>query len=248
MKAALKISLVLNLGLAGCLVYILVHPWRAGDTPVQPATAAATRPAQTVAASPPPVAQPEEPKPFRWSQLESLNDYRIFLANLRAIGCPEPTVEDIVRGDTERAFSFKRRQLNLDGSGTGPWSAWRETQLVANLLGEPLAVAAPTEQSPARDGMPLPPPSYPLVMQSVDLDALGLNEDQKQVIARIRQQFTDAIGGTNQNPDDPAYLARWQKAQPESDNMIKGLLGVTIFENYQLAARESSQDATAGKP
>jgi len=74
------------------------------------------------------------------------------------------------------------------------------------------------------------------VLQKVDLDALGLNEEQKQVITRIQQQFIDEVGGPNQDPGDPAYLERWKKAQPGSDDMLKALLGVTIFENYQLAA------------
>src|SRR5437868_6638046 len=31
---------------------------------------------------------------FHWSQIES-SDYRAYIANLRAIGCPEPTIRDI---------------------------------------------------------------------------------------------------------------------------------------------------------
>ncbi len=65
----------------------------------------------------------------------SAGDYRAYIANLRAIGCPEPTIEDIVRGDAARAFSWERRELGLDGSGAGPWSRSHEMQLVASLLG-----------------------------------------------------------------------------------------------------------------
>src|SRR3989442_5976353 len=32
---------------------------------------------------------------FRWGQLES-TDYRIYIGNLRAVGCPEETVRDII--------------------------------------------------------------------------------------------------------------------------------------------------------
>jgi hypothetical protein len=75
-------------------------------------------------------------KPFRWSQLMSAKDYRVYVANLRAIGCPEPTIEDIVRGDVDRTFSWERSQLGLDGSGSGPWSRSREMKLIGSLLGE----------------------------------------------------------------------------------------------------------------
>jgi len=94
---------------------------------------------------------------FRWNQLVSAGDYRIYIANLRAIGCPESTIEDIVRGDAARAFSWERRELGLNGSGAGPWSRSREMQLVASLLGaHPPAgtttVAQNTGSGPERDG------------------------------------------------------------------------------------------------
>jgi hypothetical protein len=246
MKTALKISSLLNLGLAGGLFYILAHqrPEKGDSAPA--AAAAASRPAQT-AVCVPPAARQVEPPPFRWSQLESTNDYRVYVANLRAIGCPEPTVEDIVRGDAERAFFMKRRELHLDGSGTGPWSAQAQMRVVACLLGE-----TPAGEAPAAD-VALPPkpdwtPLTPLVVQNVDLNALGLNEDQKEVVARIKQQFVDAVGGPNQDPNDPAYLARWQKSQREVDNMLRGMLGRTVFQNYLLAAQQTAPNPESGNP
>jgi hypothetical protein len=86
--------------------------------------------------------------PLRWNQLVSTGDYRTFIANLRAIGCPEPTIEDIVRGDTARVFSWERRELGLDGSNTDSWSRSRELQLVASLLGtRPLSGTTAVVQS-----------------------------------------------------------------------------------------------------
>lgn len=41
---------------------------------------------------------------FQWAQLES-GDYRVYIANLRAIGCPEETIRDIVTADVEELFS-----------------------------------------------------------------------------------------------------------------------------------------------
>lgn len=81
----------------------------------------------------------KQPEAFRWSELLPAKDYRRYIANLRAIGCPEATIEDIVRGDTGRAFAWERNQLGLDGSGAGPWSRAQERQLVASLLELPAA-------------------------------------------------------------------------------------------------------------
>jgi len=136
MKATLRISIWLNLALLGGVIFILVHQ-RKGGVVAAPPTSSETKPPVPVAAAPAPAKLLEtESEPFHWSQLVSSKDYRIYVANLRASGCPEATVEDIVRGDTGRAFSWERSQLGLDGSGVGPWSRQSEMQLVASLLNE----------------------------------------------------------------------------------------------------------------
>jgi hypothetical protein len=220
----------LNLGLAGCLIHVLSSQRREASV-TQPLP-----PAQPVAVSPVPAPQPDDSKPFQWHQLLGSGDYRAFVKNLRAAGCPEPTIRAIVECDTDRVFAMKRKQLNLDGSGAGLWSQQAEAQTVAYLLGETVDSSVAASSAPRQDAAA---PLRPLVFQEVDLNALGLNESQQQVVAQIRQDFIDNVGGTNQDPNDPAYLERWQKAQPESDQMIKAMLGTRVFEDYQLAGQEN---------
>lgn len=204
---------------------------------------------------------PIESKPFRWSQLDS-PDYHIYVKNLRAIGCPEPTVRAIVTGDVQVVYQIYGRQLEKKIAELEANPSWtnalatasqtegmrnelqeipdRETALIADLLGE-----APAAEQPVRTRRQAPnrPPVMPLVLQKVDLAALHLNSDQMQTIENIKQSFLAQIGGANQDPNDPAYLARWQQAQPEADGMLQGMLGTTVFENYQLAAENSSSPA-----
>jgi hypothetical protein len=85
----------------------------------------------------------------------------------------------------------------------------------------------------------------PLALQGIDLAAMNLSDDQKQVIAGVRQNFLAQIGGTNQDPDDPAYLQRWQQAQPAADDMLRAMLGTSIYQNYQLTALQNGQLAAA---
>ena len=134
MKGTLKVSILLNLVLLGGLVFSLMN-----QRPKEPAPATVVSEVKSLA---PATTTPDAPQPsgaeletFRWNQLVSAGDYRTYIANLRAIGCPEPTIEDIVRGDAARAFSWERRELGLDGTGAGPWSRSREMQLAASLLG-----------------------------------------------------------------------------------------------------------------
>ena len=123
MKTLLKISLSLNLGLAGWLMYMLLNQPKqiAGPTPH---AITETRPAvneQIAAASPAPV--PITPKPFHWSQLDA-KDYHLYVKNLRAIGCPELTLRAIVTADVNAAFrpySLKLEHI-LSNLNSAPWS------------------------------------------------------------------------------------------------------------------------------
>jgi len=274
MKAALKSSILLNLGLIGTLIYILANQTPKEAERVSSTVTETGQPTQTVAVSAPPVVSVAGPKLFRWSQLESAGDYRTYVRNLRNIGCPEPTLRAIVTADVDVRYRQRRQKLeqNLAGLAGRSWSdqlaafndqqAWKaefqklpdeEASEIADLLGlksaegpvaakesSPVAVAT----SRSRQDRPGSPVVTPLVFQKVDLSALNLNAQQRQLIEELRQNFADEIGGPNQDPNDPAYRERWQKAQPESDNLMKAMLGMTIFENYQLAAEINNNPVT----
>lgn len=47
------------------------------------------------------------PLNFDWSMIES-EDYPTYIANLRAIGCPEKTVRDIILADIEKSYGARR--------------------------------------------------------------------------------------------------------------------------------------------
>ena len=52
---------------------------------------------------------------FDWRQVESA-DYRTYIQNLRAIGCPPQTVRDIVIADVRQNFAARRRAVVAEGS------------------------------------------------------------------------------------------------------------------------------------
>lgn len=222
------------------------------------------------------------PAAFRWDQLGDARDYPSYVANLRAAGCPEPTLRDIVSGDVARAFALQRRRVGLDGSGPA-WSRAREIQLVNALVGtaargddalamasreRPIATALadpatavatevgraasrpvvapapdaaagfppPTTLEPAAANTParLSAPHYPVVYQDAIAAAPQLSAAEQAVIERVQQQFLADIGGFNQNPQDPAYLARWQTAQQQADDALRASLGAQFYLNSRL--------------
>jgi len=73
---------------------------------------------------------------FHWSQVES-TDYLIYIRNLRAIGCPEETVRDIIVADVNKLFAPRYAAL----AGTAPETAWwghfnRKRPVRAELLAQ----------------------------------------------------------------------------------------------------------------
>jgi len=55
----------------------------------------------------------------------------------------------------------------------------------------------------------------PLVFHEVDPSVLTLSPQQAQVVNDLRQKFTEAVGGPNQDPTDPAYSQRWQTSSQQ---------------------------------
>lgn len=45
-------------------------------------------------------------QPFHWSDIES-TDYRQYIANLRAVGCPEPIIHDLILADVNQLFAAR---------------------------------------------------------------------------------------------------------------------------------------------
>jgi len=120
MKTSLKISLLVNLFLATMVCRLAFRP---KDKPAEAPPPVASQ-ASILAASPATVSATQpQPEPFRWHQLDA-TDYHSYVKNLRAIGCPEPTVRAIVTADVHAAFSQISHALkkNLAALADSSWS------------------------------------------------------------------------------------------------------------------------------
>jgi hypothetical protein len=114
-------------------------------------------------------------------------------------------------------------------------------QVPSSVSNDPVGEQRVTSQfspsvTPSRHQSSERPAVLPLVFQEVDLAQLNLNPAQLQAIEDLRQRFLDQIGGLHQDPNDPGYLERWNKGQPELDNDLRGMIGFAAFQNYQIEA------------
>ncbi len=123
----LLLSLCLNLALATAAVYLLKRP------PARPSPPASITHLSVVTAQARKADVTDLPGPvtwvtnqFHWRQVESTN-YDEYVANLRAIGCPEKTIRDIILADVEK--HYQAAQLTLSRAQERFWSGGRQRRL-----------------------------------------------------------------------------------------------------------------------
>ena len=234
MKLALKLSLLANLVLAIVVCHPAMRPEAEPQVGGAPATGDAVAEALIRAASQPvgpPSSRPGMTPRLDWRQLEA-PDYPTYIANLRAINCPEQTVRDIITADVASLFALKRREF-VTNSTSSRWAPAEEARLVASLLGEPgyrqPGAVLSAELHPGPPGNPATQVAervrMPLVFQTQALASLRLSDEQREELGELAQEFIQEIGGPNQNPSDPTYRANWLKSQPKFDGLIVNVIG-----------------------
>jgi hypothetical protein len=120
----LLISILLNLALLGWVISERVMNSRSMNSSgaVHPTVTSGALAAKSKAAHifpPQPVITPRSAS-FDWRQVESPN-YKEYIANLRAIGCPEKTIKEIITADVNDLFSSRRAALTK----TNLYEYWR---------------------------------------------------------------------------------------------------------------------------
>ena len=92
-------------------------------------------------------------------------------------------------------------------------------------------------------------PKWPLVLKLADPAAAAgsaaLPPQIQAAVQRVQEQFVKEVGGTNQNPADPAYAHRWIEATQRADDLLRAQIGWEAFNAHSLAVAKGA--APAGK-
>jgi len=122
----LLISIFVNLALIGWIISLRVaHPRHMTTSATTNATTKTRPPAEESKAAhdfPPQFVSTNQANAFDWRQVES-PDYKQYIANLRAIGCPEKTIKEIVTADVKDLFATRRAAIIQ----TNHYEYWRAT-------------------------------------------------------------------------------------------------------------------------
>lgn len=126
-KTFLSLSLLLNGTMAVAIAYWAAFRPSSPPAPPAPPPSAASAPAKVKAAGTlgdaAAAAAPAAPaKQFDWRTVES-TDYKQYIENLRAIGCPEETLRDIIVADVNKLFEARRKEQR--GASTNKFRFWK---------------------------------------------------------------------------------------------------------------------------
>lgn len=101
-------SLFMNVMLVSALVVL----WQIRQAPMS-LTAPASRPVNATARVKSENSKSKQPAPFRWQQLDA-PDFPTFVKNLRAIGCPETTIRDIIQCELNEVYETKQQEIERE--------------------------------------------------------------------------------------------------------------------------------------
>ncbi len=250
-KIFLGLSLVLNLALAGALTWSARQKHTEQKTNVESATVAATTAAEKAATSP--VANSaielfKSDQMFNWRTVES-EDYKKYIANLRAIGCPEETIRDIITADVNKLFENRAKEMS--GVKTNRYEYWKGgMQMFTKLFDEEKIKArqalAKEKRALLTELLGVAPEEKPDMMAMMGgvnpfeemLDFL--TPGQQTQIMELEQKYAARLMKSIEGGADADGMKEMAKVQKEKEAELAKLLSPEEFENYQLRMSQTA--------
>ncbi len=237
-RTAIILSLGLNVALAAAACWLARK--QPASAPVALVTKAITNRAPEEAdASHTHSTPPETSARFHWSMIES-EDYHAYIANLRAIGCPEPTIRDIIHADVSEMF-VRKRQASLEAMegqfwdlmasdkskrGDDEWQmkydALKEEKgkLLKDLLGDTREEAAQKRRPPN------PLSQLEFLSEEKQDQAAQMFEKYNQLRREMQPQPGRSIG--------PEQRERFKALMQQQEADLKQLLSPEEYDEYKL--------------
>lgn len=246
-KPIILMSGVANVALAVALVWSIKSPKSIEPEPAVakpttiPTVAKAVEPARAPAAVPEPATHK-----FDWRQVES-EDYRRYIANLRAIGCPEETIRDIIVADVNKLYESRRRELP---PSTNRFQFWKAGNPMAGMFDsdrmEKSQALNKEKRALLKELLGVEPDLKPDMMAGVNdvfssmLDFLPAEKQSKVMDVYMNYQAKLAKSLGSSGAPDAEDMKRMQKVQKEMEAELAGVMTPQEFEDYQLRMSQTA--------
>lgn len=180
---------------------------------------------------------------WNWQALDS-PDLPQLIANLRAVGCPEQTVRDIVLGRINRQFAAREAQLQLRPEHVNPWEAarWTASERRAKqrqlrelerhkrrLLKELLGIDQPPDLTERYSSGDLP---------RVQAAYAALPDTKRELVFQIQEQFWDQLEELEERTRgywEPEDLAEYRRLRAQYNQALAEVLTGTELEDFLIA-------------
>jgi RNA polymerase sigma factor (sigma-70 family) len=186
-------------------------------------------------------------RPFDWRLVES-PDYRQYIANLRATGCPEQTVADIIVADVNKLFDSRRQEI-VDNSKK--WEYWREDpekgatdfeseQKLEELVKEKRALL---KELLGKEPQGMPDLMAESMRNMFEVMFNYLPADKRPVVMDLLTKYQDRSDESQKANETPQQaLDREKRIKKEMEDELANILSSDQLEEWRLR----TSDLTAG--
>ena len=244
--SVLAISLLANAALAGVWFWLPGKPAPA-EVPTENSSPSLSRPFQRRAAAPRELTftvTNQLAHGFRWAKVESA-DYKIYIANLREIGCPEETVRDIIIADVNKLYAPRFTALQKPEQEKKFWENNRQEIPTPESKEREKQVRALTKEKEAllKELLGISG-TGDLLMATTGVDWMEMQDDylpeaKRKAFREVMEKFQEeemefyARARTGGNWDED-YNAAQRKLRKRKDTEIAKVLTPEEFMQYQL--------------
>ena len=185
--------------------------------------------------------------PFQWLQLES-EDYAVYIENLRAIGCPEETIRDIIVAEIDALYANKRN----DEVGSLDMEWWRSRpsrefeNSIREISGDLINERDEVLQVLLGSGWEDADPRRFAVSETRFTGAIlsGVPEETRDRIAEVNDRYAGLLSELRASGDvvDPKQVA---KLRADARAELQALMSAEQFEEYLLRYSSSANTLRA---
>jgi len=142
-------------------------------------------------------------KPFDWRLVES-EDYRKYIANLRAIGCPEETIRDIITADIGKLFASRAKALRASAKKYEYCRSWEKAEPYDEETMQKLGELAKQKQAMFKELLGVDVPS--------DLDKMVKSDPLERTMSFLTPEKLQQVADIRNDKD------RWQRSEEARKN------------------------------
>jgi hypothetical protein len=246
-KVALVISILVNIALAGVVYHFATSrtPEQSSASPAPASITAATARETRTAPAAVTIVTNQSGQSFGWQMVESA-DYRRYIANLRAIGCPEETIRDIITADVNKLFESRRKEITASTNKFEFWKAGNpfEAAIMDPDRIEKMQALAKEKRALLKELLGVEPEEKAELFGGINpfesmLDFLSpaKQNDVMDIFMKFQAKQAKLFSGGQPDAED---MKAMQKMKKEMDAEMAGILSPKEYEDFQLRMSDTA--------